>query len=164
MAKPKKRKKVSGVRRRRKRMSGMSPVLADVGMKLLGAGLGAGAAIIANQFVKTSFATMPSYLGGVAGVALGVGGLVFGGRSSFVDGASVGAIGMGAVFVVNETFLSLPGISGIPQGVPNARPIPGNYLSNSVAGYRGFNMNPGMGNLSGGTGRSVAGMAGIYRN
>lgn len=164
MAKGKKKKKrVSGVRRRR-RVSGMSPVLADVGMKLLGAGLGAGAAIVANQFVKSSFTSMPAYLGGAAGIVLGVGGLVFGGKSSFVDGASVGAIGMGAVFVVNETFLSLPGISGIPMGVPNARPIPGNYISNSVAGYRGFNMNPGVGNLSGGSGRSVAGMAGIYRN
>jgi hypothetical protein len=163
MAKAKKKRKVSGVRRRRsRRMSGTTKLM-DAGMKLLGAGIGAAAGVFINQAVKTSFTTMPTYTGGFVDIAAGVGGIAFGGGSPFVEGAAIGMMGMGAVFVVNETFLSLPGISGIPQGVPNARAIPGNYLSNAVAGYRGMDRNPGMGNMSGANGRAV-GMGAIYRN
>lgn len=162
MAKRKKKKKISGVRRRR-RVSGTKGLLMDVGMKVLGAGVGAAAATFGNQAIKSSFTTAPAYIGGLAGVVAGVGGIVFGGNSPFVQGAAIGMMGMGAVFMVNETVLSLPGISGIPQGVPNARPIPGNYISNSVAGYRGIPINPGVGNLSGANGKAV-GMGNIYRN
>jgi hypothetical protein len=162
MAKGRKKKKTTH-HRRRHRVSGMNPVLANVGMKLLGAGVGAVAEVFANQAIKTSFPTMPTYTGGAVGVLAGVGGLVFGGKSPFVDGAAIGMAAMGAALVINETFLSLPGISGVPQGLPNARAIPGNYLSNAVAGYRGINNNPGMGNMSGSNGRAV-GMGAIYRN
>lgn len=158
MARGKKKKKVSG--RRRRRMSGTNPVLMDVGMKFLGAGVGAVAEIFANQAIKTSFTTMPTYTGGAIGVLAGVGGLVFGGKGAFIQGASIGMMAMGTALVVNETFLSLPGISGVPQGVPNARSIPGNYISNAV-GYRGIS--PKMGNMSGGNGSAV-GMGAIYRN
>jgi hypothetical protein len=160
MAKRKKRKKVSGTRRRR-RVSGVNPLLAEVGMTFLGAGAGAFVEVFANQAIKTSFPSMPTYTGGAVGVGAGALGLVFGGKSPFIRGASIGMMSMGTAFVVNETFLSLPGISGLPQGVPNARAIPGNYLSTAVAGYRGIN--PKMGNLSGANGKAV-GMGAIYRN
>ena len=163
MAKGKKKKKVSGVRRRPRRMSGTS-MLMNAGLKLAGAAIGAGVGVFINSTVKTSFASMPTYTGGFVDIGLGIGGLAFGGGSPFADGAAVGLMGIGSVFVVNETVLSLPGISGIPQGVPNARPIPGNYLSNAVAGYRGINVRPGMGNMSGANGRSVAGMGQLFRN
>jgi hypothetical protein len=136
----------------------------EAGMTFLGAGIGAVAEVFINQAVKTSFTTMPTYTGGFAGILAGGGGLAFGGDSPFVKGAAIGMMAMGAAFVVNETFLSLPGISGIPQGVPNARAIPGNYLSNAVAGYRGINNNPGMGNMSGNNGKVVGSMGAIYRN
>jgi hypothetical protein len=159
MARSKKKKKVSGTRRRR-RMSGTNPLLMEVGMTFLGAGVGAIAEVFINQAMKTSFTTMPTYIGGAVGVAGGAAGLVFGGKSPFIKGASIGLMGMGTVLVVNETFLSLPGISGVPQGVPMARGIPGNYISNAV-GYRGIHTQ--MGNMSGGNGKPV-GMGAIYRN
>jgi hypothetical protein len=162
MRRGKKKKKVGA--RRRRRISGTNPLLMEVGMTLLGAGVGGVAAVFINQAVKTSFTTMPTYTGGAVCVAGGAGGMVFGGKNPFIKGASVGMMAMGSALVVNETFLSLPGISGIPQGVPNARAIPGNYLSNSVAGYRGINRNPGMGNFSGNNGKAVAGMGALYRN
>lgn len=159
MARGKKKKKVGA--RRRRRMGAKPGLLMEAGMTFLGAGIGAVAGVFINQAVKTSFTTMPSYTGGAVNVLAGFGGLAFGGDSAFVRGAAVGLMGIGAVLVTNETFLSLPGISGIPMGVPNARAIPGNYLSSSVAGYRGINRNPGMGNMSGNGSRAVGAM---YRN
>jgi hypothetical protein len=132
----------------------------EVGMTFLGAGVGAISEVFINQAVKTSFTTMPTYTGGAVGVAGGAAGLVFGGKSPFIRGASIGLMAMGTALVVNETFLSLPGISGVPTGLPMARNIPGNYLSNAVAGYRGITP---MGNLSGENGKAV-GMGAIYRN
>jgi hypothetical protein len=162
MARGKKRKKVGSTRRRR-RVGAKPGLLMEAGMTFLGAGIGAVAEVFINQAVKTSFTSMPTYTGGFVGIAAGAGGLAFGGDSPFVKGAAIGMMAMGGVFVVNETFLSLPGISGIPQGVPNARAIPGNYISNAVNGYRGMTRNPGMGNMSGDNGKTV-GMGAIYRN
>jgi hypothetical protein len=162
MAKAKKRKKV-GTRRRR-RMGAKPGLLMEAGLTFAGAAVGAIAEVFVNQAVKTSFTTMPTFTGGAVGVLAGFGGLAFGGDSPFVKGAAIGLMAMGAALVVNETFLSLPGISGTPQGVPNARAIPGNYLSNAVAGYRGITRNPGMGNMSGDNGRPVGALGAIYRN
>jgi hypothetical protein len=141
-------------------MSGTNPLLMEVGMTFLGAGVGAVAEVFINQAVKTSFTTAPAYTGGAVGVVAGVGGLVFGGKSPFIRGAAIGLMGMGTALVVNETFLSLPGISGTPTGLPNARNIPGSYLSKPV-GYRGIRTQ--VGNLSGANGKAV-GMGAIYRN
>lgn len=162
MAHKKAKKHRVGTRRRRRRVSGVSPLLMDTGLTLIGAGLGAVGEIFVNQLVKTNAPSMPAWLGGGLGIAAGVAGIVFSGKNPFFQGASIGLAGMGTVFVVNETFLSLPGISGTPQGVPNARPIPGNYLSMPVAGYRGISPNN-IGTLSAG-GPGVNSVGNLYRN
>jgi hypothetical protein len=141
-------------------MSGVSPALMDTGMRLAGAAVGAIGEVFLNQAVKTSFTTMPTYTGGAVGVIAGIGGFVFGGKSPFIQGTAFGLASVGLVFVVNETFLSLPGISGTPMGVPNARPNAG-FLSNPVAGYRGIPRSA-VGSLSGGVAQNSIGA--LYRN
>ena len=162
MAHKKAKKHKVGTRRRRRRVSGVSPALMDAGLTLLGAGFGAVAEVFVNQLVKTNFPTAPTWIGGGVGVGAGLAGVVFSGKNPFFQGASIGMMGMGGVFAVNETFVSLPGISGVPMGVPNARPIPGNYISQPVSGYRGIRQ-PAFGNLSaGGPGANTVGS--LYRN
>lgn len=135
-------------------------------MRLAGLLVGGVAEIFANQAIKTSFTTAPTWAGGAVGVIAALGGFIFGGKSPFIQGAAAGAGALGLAFVLNETFFSLPGISGTPQGVPNARPIPGNYLSHPVAGRRmgyrtGVNDTMQMGNLSG---PETASVGALYRN
>jgi hypothetical protein len=126
-------------------------------MMLLGAGIGAIAGAFVNQTVKTSFPTMPGYTGGAVDVAAGAAVVFLAPPSPMMTGIGAGLMGIGAVFATNETFLSLPGISGMPVGLPNAGP---GYLNRSVSGYRGIPRNA-IGNLSG-AGSNV--IAGLYRN
>lgn len=161
MAHKKARKHKVGARRRRHRVHGVSPALMDAGLRLLGVGFGAVGEVFVNQLVKTNFPTAPTWIGGGVGVGAGLAGFAFAGKSPFFQGASAGLAGMGVVFAVNETFLSLPGISGVPMGVPNARPIPGNYLSNPV-GYRTISKNN-VGSFSGGAAGANS-VGNLYRN
>lgn len=168
MATKKKRKKGTGRRRSRRRMSGIHPALKQTGMMLLGAGLGAIGGAFVNQAVKTSFTTMPAYIGGAAAVAGGVAALMFIPPSPLVTGVACGLMGAGAIFATNETFLSLPGISGMPMGLTNANG--GGYVRQTVGGYRNIPPNRIGGNLSGNGSRVIGnvarmgGMAGIFRN
>lgn len=134
---------------RRRRMSGVHPVLMETGELLLGAGVGAVAAVFVNQAVKTSFKTVPMWVGGGACVAIGAGIPLFVKSTPklppFIMGAAGGMIGMGAVFITNETFLSLPGIAGVPMGFTNATP---GYINQTVGNYRGVPPNR-IGNMSG---------------
>jgi hypothetical protein len=160
MAHKKAKKHKVGARRRRRRIHGISPALMDAGMKFLGVGLGAVGEVFINSAVKTNLPSLPTWSGGGVGVAAGLAGFAFAGKSAFFQGLAGGLAGMGAVFVMNETFLSLPGISGTPQGVPNARAIPGNYISTPV-GYRAISKNN-VGNLSNGPSSNAVGN--LYRN
>jgi hypothetical protein len=147
------RKRKKGTKRkthhRRRRISGVHPVLMETGELLLGAGVGAVAAVFVNQALKTSFTTAPAWIGGGACVGIGAAIPIFvkhGGKTPpFIMGAAGGMIGMGAVFATNETFLSLPGIAGVPMGLPNAAP---GYISQTVGNYKGVPPNR-IGNMSG---------------
>ena len=152
-----KKRKHHGRRRRGHRMHGVHPALAQTAAMILGAGVGAIAGAFANQSIKTSFTTAPAYVGGAVDVAAGAAIVAFAPPSPFMTGLGAGLMGIGAVFATNETFLSLPGISGMPFGVPNAGP---GYLNRTVADYRGIPANR-VGNLSGSNGQVVAG---LYRN
>jgi hypothetical protein len=73
-----------------------------------------------------------------------------------MTGIGAGLMGIGAVFATNGTFLSLPGISGIPAGMPMG---PG-YMQRTVGSYRGIpraNIGGG-GNLSGNDQHVIAGI------
>ena len=161
MAHKKAKKHKVGTPRRRHRVSGVSPALMDAVLKLGGVALGAVGEVFVNQLVKTNFPSAPTWVGGGVGVALGIGGFAFAGKSAFLQGAAGGLAGLGVVFAVNETLFSLPGISGVPMGVPNARPVPGNYVSNPV-GYRAISRN-GLGNMSGGA-PGQGSVGNLYRN
>lgn len=115
-----------------------------------GAGLGAIAGVFINQAIKTSFTTAPSWAGGGACVVAGGALPLFVKPSPFIMGISAGLAGVGAVFATNETFISMPGISGIPassMGIQGQRP---GYINQAV-GRMPRNMPPArrMGNLSG---------------
>jgi hypothetical protein len=170
MATKKRKKKGTMGRRRRRRVSGIHPALKQTGMMLLGAGVGAIIGAFGNQAIKTSFTTMPSYIGGATMVAGGAAVLMFAPPSPVVTGVACGLMGAGAIFATNETFLSLPGISGMPMGLTNANPNGPGYLQRTVGGYRNIPPNRIGGNLSGNGSRVIGqvarmgGMAGIYRN
>lgn len=110
----KKKKKSSGPRRRR-RMSGVHPVIMQTLEAVGGAGLGAVMGVFVNQAVKSSFTTAPAWAGGAACVVIGGGLPMFVKGSPLVNGIAAGMAGIGVVFGVNETFLSLPGVSGMPM-------------------------------------------------
>jgi hypothetical protein len=137
---------------RRRRMGAVHPAMMQAGEMLAGAALGGIAAAFANQAIKSSFATAPMWVGG--GVCMAAGATIpfLTKPNPFVTGVAGGLIGMGAVFTMNETFLSMPGISGMPTGVPNARPAGPGYISQKV-GYRNpppSRLGRGMGALSSG--------------
>lgn len=149
---------------RRHRVGALHPALAQTGMMLLGAGVGAIAGSFVNQAVKTSFTTAPSYLGGGACVAIGAATVMFAPPTPLITGIGAGLMGVGAVFATNETFLSLPGISGMPLDMMN--PGGPGYMQRTVGSYKGIpraRIGTG-GNLSGNNQHVIAGMNGIYRN
>lgn len=149
-----KKKKKGTTHRRKRRVSGVHPALMATGELILGAGLGAIAATFINQAIKTSFTTAPGYTGGAVCIAGGAAVPLLTKPNNIVNGVSAGLIGMGAVFTFNETFLSLPGISGMPTGLPNAAP---GYLNKAVGSYRGYPPNR-VGNFSGNSSSVVAGI------
>lgn len=154
-----KKKKKKGTSRRRHRVSGVRvhPALKDAGMMALGAVAGGVASAFVNQAIKTSFPTMPAYIGGAVPVAAGLALPLFMKPTPVIMGLSGGLIGGGAIFAINETVLSLPGISGVPMGLTNAKP---GYVNQVVSGYRGIPANR-IGNLSG---KSSAVISGLYEN
>lgn len=141
-------------------MGAVHPALRQTGEMVIGAFAGAALATFAKQAIVTSFPTMPTWAGGAVPAVAGAGILMFVKPSPLITGAAIGMAGMGGVFMLNETFLSLPGISGMPTGVTNAAPGPG-YISKAVNGYM-RNLPPRtMGTFSGSGGHSVNG---VYSN
>lgn len=112
-----KKKKGAKKTHRRRRVSGVHPHLKTALMTVGGAVAGAGVGAFVNQAVKTSFTTMPAYTGGAVCILAAGGVLSFVKPSPLVTGFACGLAGAGGLFAINETFLSLPGISGVP-GMP----------------------------------------------
>jgi hypothetical protein len=155
MAKTKKKKKGTS-HRRKKRMSGVHPIIAQTGMMLAGAALGGLAGVFGNQAIKSSFTTAPTWVGGAVVAAIGGGLPLFVKPSPFIMGVSGGMMATGAVFAVNETFISLPGIAGIPANMLPSSNNPG-FLTKTVGNYR--NVPQGLiGNLSGNLQATVGGI------
>lgn len=152
MAKRRRGAKKKGSHRRR-RVGAVHPAVMTTVEAAGGAALGAIAGVFINQAVKTSFTTAPSWTGGAICLVAGAATPLFVKPTPLIAGIAAGMAGIGGVFMLNESFLSLPGISGMPM--PNyARPIPRpGYVNQAVAGpIRGQTFIPGrktMGNLSG---------------
>ena len=109
MAKHRKAKKTHHRRHHRiGAMKGAGAILS----KVAGIAVGAVGAAFINGAVKKSFTTLPQWAGGAVGVAAGVAIPKFA-RSPFVADISAGMVAAGSLFIINETFLSLPGIAGI---------------------------------------------------
>lgn len=161
MAKKHKKTTKRRTHHRRRRMGAVHPALAQAGEMIAGAAIGAVVETFANQAIKSSFPTAPSYLGGALGVAGGAAILLLAPPSPLLTGAAVGMGGMGGAFMLNESFLSLPGISGAPREPMMKRVAGPGYISDAVNGfYRNMPANR-IGNFSGGGAKSVNG---IYSN
>lgn len=159
MARKKRSKKRKGTHRRR-RVGAIHPAIKQTFEMVAGAALGAGGAVMINQFIKSSFTGMPGWLGGAAGVAVGGGLPMFLKPSPLVTGVAAGLAGMGAIFAVNETFLSLPGISGVPMMATPARPGYINQTVGRVQRYLGPKQSSHMGNMSGNRRLAVGNLSG----
>lgn len=119
-------------------------------MMLAGAAAGAVVATFGAQGIKSAATTMPAWVGGGVMAAIGAAVPLFTKMTPFTTGAAMGCAGVGAAMAINETFISLPGIAGVPanSGLTNAQNKSG-YFSKSVgtAGYKGLPKT--MGNFSG---------------
>lgn len=109
----------------------MHPGVMAMATKAGGIIAGGVAAAFVNSAIKKSMATAPAFTGGAIAVAAGMALPMFVKGNAFVESMSDGLIAAGGLFVLNETFLSIPGISGLPvmPGMTNARP---GYLTKAV--------------------------------
>jgi hypothetical protein len=146
------RKKKKVKHHRRRKVGAIHPVMKTALEAVGGAVAGGVLATFANQAIKTSFPSMPSWIGGGVCVAAGAALPFFVKGSPLALGFGAGLAGTGAVFAVNETFLSLPGVSGVPI-------MPGNpgYINQTVGRVPPRRV----GNLSG---NRQAVIAGIFDN
>jgi hypothetical protein len=152
-----KKKSHKKTHRRHHRVSGLKvhPAIMSTLEAAAGAAVGAGAAVFLNNAVKTAFPTGPTWTGGAIGIAVGVGiPVLMKATPPVVTGFALGLAGMSAVFIANETFINMPGISGIPgASAPPMLMKPG-YVTSAVAGMK----KPGVGNMSGNQKLVVAGI------
>ncbi len=105
------KKRVHHHRRRRiGAASGMGAIL----QKAAGIAAGAAGGMFLNQALKTAFTSLPTFVPGV--VILG-GGIfldkTMGKKSELMSGLGEGLVAAGALVTLNETFISVPGISGV---------------------------------------------------
>lgn len=149
------KKKKKTTHRRRRRVSGIAPKLQAVVLDIAGAAAGGLAAAFINQAVKTSMPTAPAWSGGALNVVGGAALLAFMKPNPMVDSFGIGLIAGGALFAVNETFLSVPGISGVPPTMPMPNNRPG-YINQTVGNPRLPNGR--MGNMSGNGSMTLAGI------
>jgi hypothetical protein len=108
MAKRKKAKKVH--RRRRMGSTGIMQSLQTAGGVVAGAVL----ASFVNSAVKKSLTTAPALTGGAIGV---LGGIMLPKfmHSPIMQSVGNGMIAAGGLFMLNDSILSIPGISGVPN-------------------------------------------------
>jgi hypothetical protein len=126
--------------RRRSSIHGISDSLTRVGTVAAGAVLGA----FGNQAIKTALPSLPAWSGGAILLAAGIGLPMFMKGNQMVNGIADGLAAAGGLFILNETFLSVPGISGVPKSYnPGARLVYRNTqkVQRSV-GAPGFMDNP----------------------
>lgn len=122
---------------------------------IAGAAVGVVAAAFTKQMIQTGFKTAPLWVAGAVQVGAAAAAIMtIKKQTPLVMGLEAGFGGMGAGFLLNETVISLPGISGMPPASANM--LPG-YISHAVNGYRGIPQNR-MGNFSGGGAHSVNGL------
>lgn len=109
MAKRKKTKKVYR-RRRMGAASGMGEIL----QKFVGIAAGGAGGMFLNQALKTAFTSLPTF---VPGVVIAGGGIfidkTMGKKGALMSGLGAGLMAAGALVTLNETIISLPGISGV---------------------------------------------------
>jgi hypothetical protein len=131
------------------------PALMHTVYFMAGAGVGAAGSAFANQALKTAFPTAPLWVAGLVEAGAAGAAAVMTEQTPFMMGLEAGFGGMGIAFALNETFISLPGISGMPQGVPNATP---GYISRAVNGYYRNTPPRTLGNFSGSNAHAVNGL------
>lgn len=124
-----KRKKKS--HHRRPRRVGAATHMSNILMKAGGIVAGAAAAAFVNSAVKKSLSTAPAFTGGALAVAAGVALPMFV-KNPLMEYVGDGLIAAGGLFVLNETILSIPGVSGLPV-MPFANAQPG-FVRRTVAG------------------------------
>jgi hypothetical protein len=142
MAKRKTRK----VHHRRRRMSGSSG-MGEILQKTAGIAGGAAAGFFGNQALKTAFTSLPSFAPGVALIGAGIfADKTLGKKGPLMAGFASGLIAAGALITLNETFISLPGISGVGfittqdgnykgRALMKAVGAPG-FMNNQIGGVR----------------------------
>ena len=112
------KKKKKATRRRHHRVGAVRG-MGGVVMKVAAIGAGAVAATFLNSTVKKSFASLPAW----APAAIVVGAGVFLPKvlkNQTGQNVATGMLAAGTLFLLNETFLSLPGIAGmgaVPKGL-----------------------------------------------
>lgn len=125
---------------------------------LAGAAAGAVIATFGANGIKSAATTMPAWIGGGVMAAIGAAVPLFTKMTPFTTGAAMGCAGVGAAMAINETFISLPGIAGVPanSGLTNAQNGNG-YFNNAVgtAGYKGLRRS--MGGTFSGNGSATVG-------
>jgi hypothetical protein len=118
MAKKKSKKGVHGTRRHKpRRVGAMKPgSIEHFALMVLGGVAGAAAGAYANQAATTALATaaastpwLPPAIVGAAGTGI----LVLTKDHPLGEGFGLGMIAVGGVMVLNQTFLNVPGISGM---------------------------------------------------
>lgn len=107
------RHRISGPKRhhRRRRISGVGgigKVLMDTAALVAGAAAGS----FVNNAVKTSMATLPAFAPPAVTIAAGLAVEKFAKSNAALANVGTGMVAAGGLFLLNETFLSLPGISG----------------------------------------------------
>jgi len=139
------RKKKKTTHKRRHHTVGAMRGVGGIFMKVVAIAAGAAGATFINSTAKKSFTSLPTWSGGIASVGLGVLLPRFVRNPLAVDVAA-GLIAGGALFALNESFLSLPGIAGlgaVPKNMAyrntpklqNSVGAPG-YMDNAVGGER----------------------------
>src|SRR5208282_3972974 len=111
----KKKTKKKGTHRRRHRVgaaSGLMKVVTEAAATVAGAVAG----FFANQALKTAFTSLPTW---VPGAAIAGGGIVvkkMAKSNLMMSAAGDGLVASGGLILLNETFLSVPGVSGANIG------------------------------------------------
>jgi hypothetical protein len=155
------KRRTKKVHHRRRRMSGAASGLGVIIQKTAGLAAGAAGGFFLNQALKTAFSSLPTFVPGLALVAGGVFvDKTMGKKGPLLSGIGDGLTAAGALIALNETFISLPGISGVGFVTSESGNYKGPALLRAV-GAPGF-MNNQIGairdlaNVAGGSGRMGA--------
>jgi len=134
----KKRKKKASHRRRRK-VGAIHPAIMQIATKAAGVVVGAVGASFVNSGIKKLIPKAPAFTGGALAAVAGIGVPYFV-KGPFFEGVGNGMVAAGGLFVLNETFLSIPGVSGLPM-------MPGKGFVNQTVGRSPMRRVNGLDNL-----------------